>query len=292
MPRFLVATEPADREDLAARDAELQRRRDVVRVELLALEVALHERLVGLDDLVEQLLAIRLRDLRHLVGDRDGVALLLPFRARVGAHVEHVDDPLSSCSEPIGRCTATHFEDSCPCIWPSVRKKSARSRSSMLTTTTRASPRSSARFQTRAVPTSTPITPETTTSVPSTTRSAHRHSPWKDGSPGQSTKLILRPCQVVWARESAIETALVLVLVPVGDGRARLDRPEPVHLAGLEEQRFDERRLARPAMTDDGDVADLPWLGCGHLRALLLSVGAPAMLVRTAAQSSAARSRR
>ena len=83
-----------DREDLAARDAELERGGDVVLVELLALEVALHQRLVDLDDLVEQLLAVLLRELGHRVGDRDGVALLLPVRAHVRAHVEDVDDAL------------------------------------------------------------------------------------------------------------------------------------------------------------------------------------------------------
>ena len=182
--------------------------------------------------------------------------------------------PSSSCSDPIGRCTATHFDENCSWICPSVRKKSARSRSSMLTTSTRASPSSSASFLTRAVPTSKPITPETTTSAPSTTRSAQRASPWKDGSPGQSTRLILRPCHSVWASESEIEScALLLVLVRVGDRRARLDRAEPVDLAGLEEERLDEGRLPRPAVTDDGDVADLPWLGCGHLRAFLLVRG-------------------
>ncbi len=46
--------------------------------------------------------------------------------------------PVSSCSAPIGMCTATHFDDSCVRTPSSARKKSARSRSSMLTTTTRA----------------------------------------------------------------------------------------------------------------------------------------------------------
>ena len=34
---------------------------------------------------------------------------------------------------------------------------------------------------------------------------AHRASPWKDGSPGQSTRLIFRPCQLVCASESEID---------------------------------------------------------------------------------------
>ena len=81
-----------DGEHLAPRDRELERRGDGVRVELLAAEVLLHQRLVGLDDLVEQLLAVLLRELEHLVGDRGRLALLAAVRARVGAHVEDVDD--------------------------------------------------------------------------------------------------------------------------------------------------------------------------------------------------------
>ena len=49
-----------DREDLAARDRVLERVRDLFDAELLAVEVALHQALVGLDDLVEQLLAVLL----------------------------------------------------------------------------------------------------------------------------------------------------------------------------------------------------------------------------------------
>ena len=53
-----------DREDLAARDRVLERVRDLLDAELLALEVLLHQRLVGLDDLVEQLLAVLLDEAR------------------------------------------------------------------------------------------------------------------------------------------------------------------------------------------------------------------------------------
>ena len=48
-----------------------------------------------------------------------------------------------------------------------------------------------------------------------------------------------------------------------------LDGAEPVDRAGLEEHRLDQRRLSRPAVTDDGDVADLSGLG-GHRGRLLL----------------------
>jgi hypothetical protein len=62
----------------------------------------------------------------------------------------------------------------------------------------------------------------------------------------------------------------VLVVVPVGDGRARIDRAEPVDGAGLEEERLDQRRLARATVSDDGDVPDLPGLELRHERAFLL----------------------
>ncbi len=110
--------------------------------------------------------------------------------------------------------------DSCSCTAASTLKKSARSRSSMFTKTTRDSPSSSARFQTRAVFTSTPITPERTTRAPSTTRSDATVSAWKPESPGVSIRLILRPCQSrlqsaaerdIWRRcSSSSQSATVL----------------------------------------------------------------------------------
>ena len=66
--------------------------------------------------------------------------------------------------------------------------------------------------------------------------------------------------------------APVLVVLPVADGRSLLDRPEPVRLPGLEQQRLDERGLADSAMADDGDVADLSRLGSRHLGRILLEI--------------------
>src|SRR5262249_41528659 len=60
----------------------------------------------------------------------------------------------------------------------------------------------------------------------------------------------------------------LLVLVPVRRRRPRLDGAETVDRAGLEEHRLHERGLARPAVADDGDVADLPGL-LGHTSLLL-----------------------
>ena len=61
--------------------------------------------------------------------------------------------------------------------------------------------------------------------------------------------------------------ALLLVLVPVGDRRSLLDDAQPIRRTRLEEHRLDERGLSCAAVTDDGDVADLSGLDCGHASA-------------------------
>ena len=101
--------------------------------------------------------------------------------------------PRTSCSAPIGISVATTCGPKASFSESSARKKSARSRSSMLTKTSRASPSASARRQSRSVWTSTPITPLTTTTAASATRSAAVASATKLGSPGVSIRLISRP---------------------------------------------------------------------------------------------------
>src|SRR3954451_13598670 len=100
--------------------------------------------------------------------------------------------PRTSCSEPIGISVATT-------CWPKavfrasrLRKKSARSRSSMFTNSRRARSSSSARCQSRVVVTSTPITALTTKMADSQTRRAPSASATNDGSPGVSRRLTLR----------------------------------------------------------------------------------------------------
>src|SRR3954463_3343876 len=115
--------------------------------------------------------------------------------------------PVSSCSEPIGRLTAIARGESISWSWPSVRRKSARSRSSMFTKKTRDSASFSARSQTRPVLTSTPMTAQTTTSAPSTTISDAIVSPWKLASPGVSIRLILRPCQSTCVSAAPMDVA-------------------------------------------------------------------------------------
>ena len=67
-----------DREELAARDCGLQRRGDLFRRQLLAVEIALHERLVRLDDRVEELRPVLLDLVRHLRGNLAGLPSLTP----------------------------------------------------------------------------------------------------------------------------------------------------------------------------------------------------------------------
>ena len=102
--------------------------------------------------------------------------------------------PCTSCSEPIGISVATTCGPKAPFSCSSVRKKSARSRSSMFTNSMRAMSSSAARAHRRLVVTSTPITALTTNTADSHTRSAPSASATKLGSPGVSIRLILRSC--------------------------------------------------------------------------------------------------
>src|SRR5437899_2742575 len=87
----------------------------------------------------------------------------------------------------------------------SVRKKSARSRSSRLATLARGRSSSLANFQTFAVCTGTPATASTTTSAASTTRRPARASAMRSPYPGVSTRLTRWPFQSRYAIEVLIE---------------------------------------------------------------------------------------
>ncbi len=113
--------------------------------------------------------------------------------------------PSSSCSEPIGISVATTCGPKEALSESRVRKKSARSRSSMFTKIRRARPSWSARCHIRSVVTSTPITPLTTTTAPSQARRAASASATKPASPGVSTRLTLRSSQRSEARLAAID---------------------------------------------------------------------------------------
>src|SRR5215216_956943 len=99
--------------------------------------------------------------------------------------------PRISCAEPIGISVATTCGPNALLSDSSVRKKSARSRSSMFTKIRRATPSSDARCQSRCVETSTPMTPLTTKTADSHTRRAPSASATNEGSPGVSIRLTL-----------------------------------------------------------------------------------------------------
>ena len=66
--------------------------RDLLGAELLAVEVALHQALICLDHGVEQLLAVLGDGVGELGRDFGRTALSLALGARIGLHVEDVDD--------------------------------------------------------------------------------------------------------------------------------------------------------------------------------------------------------
>ena len=174
----------ADREDLAARHTLLQRRRDLVRVELLALEVTSIQALVDLHDLVEELLAVLCAARSTSPGIATGSDSFSPLGRHVRAHVEHVDDALELVLRARSGCARRRTSRRTA---PGSGRARGRSRPAPVEHVHDEDARKAEvlgeLLHTRR-PTSKPITPETTTSAPSTTRSAQRASPWNDGSPG------------------------------------------------------------------------------------------------------------
>ena len=275
-PEVLRRDGAADREELAACDALLERSRDLVRVELLALEVALHQALVDLHDLVEELLAVFLGESRHRVGDRDGVGLLLAARRHVRAHVEHVDDALelvlradrdvhgdasrrellldlTERAEEVGPLTVEHVHD-----------EEAREAEVLRELLHARGPDLEAHH----------AGDDDERALDDAERAARLTLERRVARAVDEVELPVLPARV-GERQRDRQLALLLVLVRVGDGRAGLDRPEPVDLPCLVEQCLDEGRLARPAVPDDGDVADLPGLDRCHVRAFLLDPWVP-----------------
>ena len=264
----VLRRDPArDREHLTAGDRVLERVRDRVHAELLALEVLLHQRLVGLDDLVEQLLPVLGHELRHLLRDRTGLRLLRAVGRRVRTHVEDVDDPrhlvlgadrevhrhaalgelllhLAERAEEVGSLAVEHVDEE-EASDPELLGPLPDPRGADLDA------HHAAEDDERALD-----DPERRPSLSLEARIARNVD---------QVELPLLPL-CVRERERDRHLPLLLIVVPVGRRRSRIDRPEPVRLAGLEEQRLDEGRLAGAAMADDGDVADLARLENGHTR--------------------------
>src|SRR6059058_1118244 len=263
-PQVLRRHSARDGKELAARDRVLERVSDLLDGEVLAVEVALHQALVGLDDGVEQFRVV-LVDLRLELGrNLHRLTLALTLGTHVRAHVQEVDDAreLVLCPDrQVDRDAvlaqlllqrAEHAEEIGALAVEHVHEQNARQ-----VALRRPGP------------------------VPSrlhldTHHAAHdEQRTFDDAKRGDRVSdesrvagrvdqvdLAVLPLRVADARGERHVSSL-LVLVPVGNRRPRLDRPEPVRRAGLEQHRFHERRLSRPAVSDDGDVANLPRL-VGH----------------------------
>ena len=260
-----------DGEHLAARDCVLERFGDFLVRELLPVQVALHQPLVRLDDGVEELLPVLGCEIGDLRRDLRPAALTLAVRARVRAHVQDVDDagqlvleadrdvhgdavrrqlganPFERAEE-VGALAIEHVHD----------------------------------HDTGDVP--------VLAAVPGSPRAdldAH-HAADDDelalddaergdrvaleaGVAGRVDQVDLAALPLTMAeRGGQGHLPPVLVLIPVGDGRALLDRAEPVDRTGLEQHRLHEGRLARPSVADGGDVADLSGLLSRHARGVPL----------------------
>src|SRR2546422_5212310 len=112
---------------------------------------------------------------------------------------------MNPASSATGRCSGTMRPLRRRVSESSVRKKSARSRSSRLTTMARGSSYSFANFQTFSVCTCTPATASATPTAASTTRRPARASAMKSPYPGVSTKLMRWPFQSQYATEVLID---------------------------------------------------------------------------------------
>ena len=264
-PEVLRRDTAGDREDLAARHCVLERVRNLLVRELLAVEVPLHQALVGLDDGVEQLLAV-LRDLvGHLGGDLARRGLLASLGARVRLHVQQVDDPADlvlDADREMHRDAAGRervpqlLEDAVevgPLAVEHVHEEDA-GQAELLRPRPDAVGLDLDAHDRRDDDQRSFDDPQRRDRVALEARLAGRVD---------QVDLPALPLEVAEGRGDRHLPAL-LVLVPVGDSRALLDRSEPVDRPGLEEHCLDERGLPRPTVSGDGDVADLSGLDCGH----------------------------
>src|SRR5215217_6671706 len=203
-----------------------------------------------------------------------GIAISLPWSEPSYSYAfmstRSITPPIS-CSEPIGISVATTCGPNAPLSDSSVRKKSARSRSSMFTKTSRATPSSEARAHNRWVETSTPITALTTNTADSHTRRAPSASAMNDGSPGVSIRLTLM------SRHSKDASAAEIDMPRVFSSSSESDTVVPSATV--------PSRFVAPASNSRAscsDVFPLPrWPTRATLRILSAACGMPSPLPRT-----------
>ena len=195
MPRFWVATPHVTGKSSPRGNGVLERAASSSPAHLLVLEVALHQRLVGLDDRVHELLA-----LRRPPGSRrsSGMSTGSPSRPRPGRQIGAHDGGgrRSPRARAPGRSGSRRRRSGRRAGSESARAQAenpARSRSSMFTKRTRASRGSRSAPRARPVCTSTPVTPLTTMSAPSRRGGLRACRPGSRRRPGVSIRLIFAP---------------------------------------------------------------------------------------------------
>ena len=221
----------------------------------LALEVLGDQRIVGLGGRLDQLLAGLVGRALQVVRDSVFFTLL----ADVGLLREHVDDALErglasrSAAEP--GCTS---RPNVAWICWTVRSKSAFSRSIRLMKMARGSSSSSAKRQANSVPTWTPPTASTVIKRRLDGAEAALHLAHEVHVAGRvdDVDLVVFPLEGE-QRDVQAELALMLVGVPVADGRAVLDLAHAGRGAGGEQHRLGQRCLAGAAVAGQSDVTNL-----------------------------------
>ena len=269
----VAGRDPAgDREQVALGDPLLERRDDLVVGDLLALEVAFHQRVGVLGDLIHQLLAVLLGLRNELVGDVDLLCVASPVAGVLErGHVDQVDDPADlvlradrdlgrdhvlaerrlqalQAAEEVGALAVEHVHEHEP------------SEALLVGTAPEAiglhlDPHHRVDDEHRRV-----------------------DDPQRGERVGDEARLAGRVDHVHLApvvlerghRGPDRHPAGLLVGLEVADGRAVGHRAEPVDDPGLEQDRLGEARLATATMADEGHVAN-PIRGLvGHSRNISL----------------------
>ena len=164
--------------------------------------------------------------------------------------------PRNSLSAPIGSCTSATVASRRSLIMSTQRKKSAPTRSILLTKHIRGTLYLLAWRQTVSVCGSTPATASNTATAPSRTRSDRSTSTVKSTWPGVSMMLIQRVAPLAGGGGAGDgDAALLLLDHPVHDRRALVDLTDLVRAARVVEDALGRGGLARVDVGHDPDVA-------------------------------------
>jgi hypothetical protein len=226
--------------------------------DLLALEVALHEVLVDLGDLVHELLAVLLGDRLQLVGDRDLAAVVAAFAGvLVGLHVDEVDH---AADVVLGADRDLGGDD--------VRAEGGLQRLERAEEVRALAVEHVHVDEAGDVELGGALPQALRRDLDAHHRVDHEHRGLADAQRAEGVgdeaglarrveevDLAVHPLERGQGRRDG-HLAGLLVGVVVGDRRSLGDRPEPVRRPRLEQQRLVQRGLAAATMADERDVPD------------------------------------